>query len=215
MSSPGYRNWLMIRRVAGKDSMVDSVLNDCVDSRIIKEAKDIFLDKIVRIYVEAGLLASEDFDALSEILEIDKYVLMFYHDIYYDVHSLSRIHKVNHLAGIEDEDERNLKQWAMTNGIGFIKWRLGVGHKLSLQESLIDLQSDAYFRSKEAFFNSNTAEASQEGLKWSRQATTLAKLLSDISVDEDDAKAEFELALNKITEDDLELPSIANLREEP
>lgn len=210
--SPGYRYWLLCRSRRGQDNLVDAILDGFVEPSAIQECKEIYEDKLIRAYVEASLLATEDFPDISDTLEVDTHILMLYHDIYYAVHDLSRIKKTNHIAGIDDGAERNLKQWSMTNGMDFIKWRLGVTTQQSTVQSIVQLQADAYFRSKEAFFNSNGTIASSEGLKWSKQAAQLTKLLSEMGDSEsDDASDELRLALERITEDNIDLPGIEDL----
>ena len=202
----------MCRGVHGKDLLVDAILDGHVDYTAVAESKDMYEDKLMKSYVEACLLATEDFEDISETLEVDKHVIMLYHDIYYSVHDLSRIRKTRHLSKIEDSDERNLKQWSMTNGMDFIKWRLGLSTKKSTVDSIAQLQSDAYFRSKEAFFSSNGTTASIEGLKWSRQAVILTKLLSDLTGDDlEDASEDLGLELARLTEANIELPGIEDL----
>lgn len=212
MASPAYRNWLMTRAHRGRDYLVDAILDGHVEASVLKECKDIYDDRVVRLYVEASLLATEDFDDIAGALELDKHVLMIYHDIYYDVHSLSRIHKTRHLSKIEDNDERQLKQWSMTNGMDFIKWRLGLITKVGVMDSVVQLQADAYYRSKEAFFNGNTAQASQEGLKWSKQTVHLTRLIAELEgEDTDEATDDLSLELERITEGNIELPSLEDL----
>ncbi|CAL9984430.1 hypothetical protein VPHD148_0273 [Vibrio phage D148] len=210
--SPWYRNWLMCRKMKGYDLMVDAILDGHLEPSVLKECKDIYEDRLIKIYVEASLLATEDFELISNTLEIDKHVLMVYHDIYYNVHSLSRIHKTKHLSKIEDADERSLKQWSMTNGMDFIQWRMGLTTKISAMDSVISLQADAYYRSKEAFFNSNTTTASVEGLKWSKQAVHLTRLLAELEEeDTDEGMDELSLQLERITEENIDLPSLDDL----
>lgn len=210
--SPWYRNWLMCRGMKGHDHLVDAILDGHVDPAVVAECKDMYEDKLMKTYVEACLLATEDFEDISNALEVDVHVLMVYHDLYYNVHNLSRIRKTRHLSKIEDNDERNLKQWSMTNGMDFIKWRLGLITKQSTMDNIIQLQSDAYFRSKEAFFNSNGTVASVEGLKWSKQAVHLTRLIADLDEeDSDEASDELSLELDRLTEDTIDLPGIEDL----
>ena len=211
--SPGYRNWLMCRSTYGKDHLVDAILDGHVDYSFLAESKNMYEDKLLKSYVEACLLATEDFDDISETLEVDKHVIMLYHDLYYSVHDLSRIRKTQHLSKIEDNNERNLKQWSMTSGMDFIKWRLGLVTDKSAVDNIRQLQADAYFRSKEAFFSSNSTIASSEGLKWSKQAVILTKLLEEMSRDDlEDASDDLGLELDRLTELNINLPGIEDLK---
>lgn len=210
--SPWYRNWLMRRSMRGHDGLVDAILDHHVEPQVLSECKDIYEDKLMKTYVEASLLATEDFEDISGALEIEEHVLRIYHDVYYAVHDLSRIRKTRHLSKIEDSDERNLKQWSMTNGMDFIKWRLGILTQQSTMDSIVQLQSDAYFRSKEAFFNSNGTVASVEGLKWSKQAVHLTRLIADLEEeDTEEASDELSLELDRLTEENIVLPGIEDL----
>lgn len=213
IKSPGYRYWLLCRSKWGQDELVDSILNGFVDDQLLAECKDIYDDKLTKVYVEACLLATEDFEDIASALEISEHTLMLYHDLYYAVHDLSRIHKTRHLSKITDNDERNLKQWSLTSGMDFVKWRLGLLTKQSTLDSIIQLQSDAYFRSKEAFFNSNSTKAAAEGLKWSKQAASLAKLITELETgSSEDASDDLRIALAKISEDNIDLPGIEDLK---
>ena len=212
MAGPSYRNWLMCRRVEKRDHLVDAILDGYVDPSILKECKDIFEDRLIKLYVEASLLATEDFESISETLGLSVHVLTMYHDVYYDVHDLSRIHKTRHLSKIEDNDERNLKQWSMTSGMEFIRWRMGVSTKLSAMDSIVQLQSDAYFRSKEAFFNENSSTASIEGLKWSKQAVHLTRLIAELEEeDTEDAAEELNLELVRLNEENTNIIGLNDL----
>ena len=212
MAGPAYRNWLICRNKTGVDDLVDAVLYGYVEASVLKECRDIYEDRVVRLYVEASLLATEDYDLISKTLELDTHVLMMYHDIYYDVQGMSRVSKMTHLGKIEDADEKSLKQWSMTNGMDFVQWRMGLSTKLSPLDSISRLQADAYYRSKEAFFNSNSTVASSEGLKWSRQAASLTKLLSELSSGStDEAGDELSLELDRITENNIDLMSLSDL----
>ena len=203
----------MCRRLYGKDSLVDAILEGFVDYRILAECKDIYEDKLTKTYVEACLLATEDFSDIAETLQLDKFTLMMYHDIYYNVHDLSLIHKTQHLSNIDDQSERNLKQWSMTSGMDFVKWRLGLTTKQSMVDSIKHLHSDAFFRSKEAFFNSNTTGASAEGLKWSRQVIGLTRLLMDMeSGNSENAEDDLMLELDRIDENNNDIPGIEDLQ---
>lgn len=202
----------MCRKIYGKDSLVDAILEGLVDSRTLMECKGIYEDKVTKSYVEASLLATEDFEDISNTLELDKFTLMLYHDIYYSVHDFSLVHKTQHLSTIEDPADRNLKQWSLTNGMDFLKWRLGLTTKQSMVDSIKHLHADAFFRSKEAFFNSNTTGASSEGLKWSRQVISLTRLLMDMeSGDSESAEDDLILELDRINEENNTIPGIEDL----
>lgn len=203
----------MCRNLKGRDSLVDAIIDGYVDAEVLVEAKLIYEDKVVKAYVESCLLATEDFTAISDLLEIPVPVLTLYHDVYYDVHSLSRIHKVEHIASIDDINERTRKQWAFSQGLEYVAWRMGHTSKLSVSESIQELHSDAHYKAKEAFFSDSTSAVGQEGLKWHKQAVTLAKMLTELEVETDDVAAAFELALTRITEDNMNMPSISDLTE--
>lgn len=213
MSSPAYRNWLMCRRVRGKDHLVDAILDGYVDDASLLEAKMIYEDKVVKAYVESCILATEDFTTMSNLLEIPENTLTLYHDLYYDIHSLSRIHKVEHIASLPDENERIRKQWAFSQGLEYVAWRMGQSAQLSVSETIQDLHSDAYYKSKEAFFSDSTSAIGQEALKWHKQTVLLSKMLTDLEIETDDVAASFELALNRITEKTMDMPSIEDLME--
>ncbi len=211
MASPGYRYWALCRSKRG-DPIVEAILDGKVDSDLLDECKEIYEDKIIKIYVEASLLATTDYQAISNALEISEDALKLYHDVYYDVHSLSRVKKVRHLADIKDEDELSLKKWSLSSGMEFVQWRLGLSSSNNMMSNLVQLQADAYFRSREAFFNGNNTDAAAEGLKWSRQAAHLTKLIDDMTGEPEDAASDdLLLELEKLNEDTVVLNSIHDL----
>lgn len=212
--SVAYRNWLLTRNTRGKDPLVDSALDGYIEATVLTEAKELNANPVTKLYVEACLLATTDFDEISEILEIEPYTIQIYHDIYYDVHSLNRVQKVDHISEIADGDESKLKQWSLVNGLDFVKWRLGIIPTLSAKDSLEGLMADAYYRSKEAFFNGNSSVASREARHWSKHASDLAKQLALINIEGEDAGDSLELALSKITEDNNDIVDINDLKDD-
>ena len=61
----------MVRSIYGSDYLVDAILDGHVEPAVLKECKDMYDDKLMRLYVEASLLATEDFEDISDALEVE------------------------------------------------------------------------------------------------------------------------------------------------
>ena len=164
-----------------------------------------------RVYVEACLLATDDTDKISDILEVDPEVIEVYQKVYFDVAGLDKLSKLKIVELIEEDREKNLKMWAISQGIDFVSWRLGTVPKINPVEGLTSIYSDCFFKAKEAFYNPNTAESSKEGLKWAKQATDIARLLKLWVNDSDAASDDIRIALREITGEDISFPDIHSL----
>lgn len=167
-----------------------------------------------RVYVEACLLATPNVDEISELLQIPAEVLREYERTVFPYSHFDRLSKLELLDSIEDKQERELKLWAVTQGIDFIKWRLGFKIDISPVEGLKQLYADCIFKAKEAFFNPNSAEGSKEAMKWSNQAMWMAKLIKAWVTDSKEAIRDIEMALKEVSIDDIDVGNLDKLEKE-
>lgn len=207
------RSQLVAKGTSGQDEIVDIILSGSVPelADLYALSKDIFSDDVQRSYVEASLLTKATFSEIAETLEIPEEVIIMYHDMFYSVMPLTRLERLSVLTKEKNADIRQFKSWALTQGIEFIKWRIGGDAKVTPIGGLSSLFKDAYYKSKEAFFNANEAEASREAAKWTKQAAELARLLKAWTTDEDEARKDIEIALKSITEEDIKFEDIDEL----
>jgi hypothetical protein len=190
---------------------VDDILDGTIPKELVEEVTNLGRDKLVKTYVEASLIATKDLDAISDLMGLPLEVIQLYHDLYYSVHDLSRIHVVAHIATIGDPSELQMKKWALSAGLPFVTWRMGLLPDYDKTSILAQLCADAVYRSREAFFNGNTADASKEARHWSKHASALIKQLTDIEPEVDEAEEQLLLELEKITESNSNIMSIEDL----
>ena len=161
-------------------------------------AKVIQASEFTRVYLEASLLATSDVVQIAELFGIPIEVIQEYEKSLFPVFSLNRLQKLELVSKSKGSEELELKRWAVTQGFDFVKWRLGFKVEMSPVESMISMYSDCFYKSKEAFFSSNSDESSKEALKWVRQAAGLAQILKTWVTDSAEAKKDIELALSKV-----------------
>jgi hypothetical protein len=190
---------LVTRKILGKDSLVDKILQEpeSPEAELFAQARRINSNYLKRQYLEASLLASADLDKISELLEMPLPVIVMYRDMFYNVLGLDKLSKME-LLQLPDKGEGLLKMWALTQGLPFIEWRLGGKIVVSPIEGLQDLFTTCIYKSKEAMFNPNTSEASKESTKYIKLAMDLARLLKVWVMDSAAAKKDIELALMEV-----------------
>lgn len=194
----------------GVDATADLVLSNPTDY-LVETSKLLYEDYTYRTYIEAALLASRDSSAIAALFGVEKDLIEFYASVYYDVFQLTVIQRLRLVELCEDPNEKNLKLWGVSQGLDFLAWRLGFKVEISPVEGMKALYSDSFFKAKEAFFNSNSAEASKEALKWAKQAFDSAKVLKSWVSDMDEASKELELALKDLNADNINFGDISNI----
>jgi hypothetical protein len=207
-----YKLWKASTKEA--DPLVDALLEGKVERSLVDLIEIIYKDKIQRSFLEAALLASNDEDVIAELLELPVDGVRLYRDVYFDVAEVTKLQKLSHIERVKDGYEKGMKMWALAQGLQFIEWRFGNAVNISPVSGLTSLFSDCYYKSKEAYFNPNSAEASKEGIKWAKQATDIARLLKLWVTDGEEAMKDIEIALQKFTGDDIQFPSIEDLNNE-
>jgi len=200
----------------GLDPLADTILADenCPEAKMYKKGQELRDSKVRRNYIEACLLASDDFDKIGELLGLDPEFVKFYEYVFYNISILDRLERIELLDGEDD----NLKIWAFTQGLDFISWRLGRKVELSPVEGLKDLFNTCIYKSKEAMFNKNASEASKEATKWVKLSIDIARLLKLWVMDSAAARKDLEVALEKVVPnfgslDDLDLELDLNQEE--
>ncbi len=184
----------------GADPLVDSILSaqeGSAEKATFNRALDINRSSVKKRYVEACLLASNDFPRISKILEIPEEVIRTYSMVFYDVAGFDKLSRLE-LLDVNDKDEHLMKLWALSQGLDFIEWRLGKQVSISPIEGLKDLFTTAVFKAKESMFSGNSSEASKEGVKWTKMSMDIARLLKVWIMDTDAARKDIELALKEV-----------------
>lgn len=196
------RQYFIWKETKGKDELVDEILNnpDGPTGEMYKLVKDYHEDKLRRSYIEACLLASQDFDEIATLLEMDKAIIKMYYDIYYTVGGTDRLTKLE-LLDVKDSDEAVMKIWALSQGLDFVRWRLGKKVNISPVDGLTDLFNTCLYKSKEAIFNKNDSGASRESTKWVKLSMDIARLLKVWVMDSAGARRDIEIALREVIPD--------------
>jgi hypothetical protein len=185
--------------VKGADPLVDLLLSetDCPERAAYLKAIPIKESKLKKGYVEAALLCSDDFNAISHILEIPADVIEMYNHIFYDVIELDKLSKME-LLDVRDKTEAALKTWALSQGLSFLAWRMGKQVTISPVDGLVDLFTTCVYKSREAMFSGNASESSREATKWTKLSMDIARLLKLWTIDAGAAKKDLEIAIREV-----------------
>lgn len=204
-----------IRRIAkliekgqrGLDDVADLFLAEQKEEAV-QETLDLYRDARRRIYIEAALMGTEDLSRIVEIFGFPISVVRLYELAFFNMREVSRLDRLLHVESCEDEYEKNLKRWSMTQGVEFLAWRLGLKVELVPVDVVTTLQADCYFKAKEAFFNPNSAEASKEAMKWTRLAAQLSGVVKSWVSNNKEAMQDIELALQTLGAGDVNFGDI-------
>lgn len=192
------RELLVKSKTVGADSFVDKVLVEgSTEALLYAKAQALRKSNLKRSYIEACLLASQDFDKISEILEIELEVIVMYSLMFYDTIGLDKLSKME-LLEVSDTQERLLKLWALHQGLEFLAWRLGMKTEISPIQGLQELFSTAMYKAKEACFSGNATEESKAAAGWTKLSMDLARLLKAYTSDSNLAKKDLQLALEEV-----------------
>jgi len=207
---PNARQILLKRADIGKDELVDKILTqpDSPEAKLWPKCQDIFESRVKRGYVEASLMSGENFDKISEVLEIPIEVLKLYEKTCFDISGYDRLSKIDLLDKERDKDILVMKMWAMNQGLQFIEWRLGKKVEVSPLEGLSEMFTMCLYKSKEALFNGNAKTASIESTKWAKLSLDIARLLKIWVLDSDLARKDLELAIKEVVPDFTSLDDI-------
>lgn len=191
----------------GLDETADLFLAE-QKSEEVEAALRLYKDQTRRVYIEAALMGTEDLSRIVEIFGFPLEVVQLYEKAFFNVKELTRLDKLLHVEGCEDEYEKNLKRWSMTQGVEFLAWRLGMRVEIAPVDVVSTLQADCYFKAKEAFFNPNAAEASKEAMKWTKLAAQLSGVVKSWVSNNKEAMQDIELALQTLGASDVDFGNI-------
>lgn len=194
------RAFFIRRKEKGKDPLVDKILDepDSPEGQLYEKVKDVFDTKVKKRYIEAALIASSDFQAIADLLEIPVESVEFYSKIFFDVTGYDRLSKLDVIDKAKDTDEMIMKTWALHQGLSFIAWRLGKKVAVSPIDGLEELFNTCIYKAKEALFNPNASTASIESTKWAKLALDISRLLKVWVLDSDSAKRDIDLAIKEV-----------------
>lgn len=197
MALPHARLRLLESKSLRMDPLVDDILNGKLDAEY-RAAKRIYDSPIKKSYVESCMLATEDLEEIQETLDIPVATLNLYREIFYDVVGYNKLDKLEAIETADTAEESSMKLWALSQGMDFIRWRLGKAVSINPVEGLKDMFSTCVYKSKEALFSGNVAEASKEAVKWTKLSMDIARLLKHWTTDVSAARHDIELALSTI-----------------
>lgn len=196
---------LIKHKALGQDELVDSILSTSEDNKPVQilysRAKQIYTSPVKKNYVEACLLAERDLTKISDIVGVPIATLSIYRSIFFDVEGFDKLSLLELVDSVEDDSEKAMKLWALSQGLDFIAWRLGKQVNINPVEGLQEIFTLCVFKSKEAMFSGNAAESSKEATKWVKLSTDIARLLKMWVLDGSAARTEIELALASISPD--------------
>jgi hypothetical protein len=195
------RELFIKNKAIGADPTVDKILTEGTpEAALYAQALALKKRPLKKMYIEACLLASQDFPRIAEILELNIDVLTMYCYIFYDTVGLDKLSKME-LLEVSDRQEKLLKLWALHQGLDFLAWRLGMKTEISPIEGLQELFSTAMYKAKEACFSGNATEESKAAAAWTKLSMDLARLLKAYTTDGDMAKKDLQIALKDVVPD--------------
>lgn len=200
MTFPNARHHLIKNKTTGKDPLVDKLLEgEFVEE--YKHALAIYNSPIKKSYVEACMMASENITEIEDMLEIAYPILDIYRQVFFDVRGYNKLDKLEILELSDNDDEKSMKLWALSQGMGFISWRLGRNPVINPVSGLQDMFSTCVYKSKEAMFSGNVSASSVESTKWVKLSMDLARILKQWTTDSSAARQDIELALRDVIPD--------------
>lgn len=195
--------YLLIKnKSTGVDPLVDQILSGTEEDKqvflLYQKARQIYFSKVKQVYVESCLLASKDLVKISEIIEIPVDVLDMYRQIFFDVIALDKLSLLELVENCDEPKERSMKLWAISQGLDFIKWRLGSAVIVNPVDGLQELFTLSVYKSKEALF---APDSQGEANKWAKLSMELARILKTWVMDNNAARKDIELALQSVIPD--------------
>lgn len=200
MSAPDYRYKLICKKQTGQDTLVDSILTDTSAAPYV-DCLAIYKSKTRRSYMEACLMTGAPFEEISRVIEVPLDVISTYSQVFFNVRDLDQLSRLSLLEDRDEETDRMLKLWAVSEGLNFIAWRLGKASSISPTNALQSLFNMCIYKAKEGFFNPNSSKSSIEATKWAKLAMELGKLIKSWVHDGKEAKRDLELAIKEVVPD--------------
>ncbi len=193
------KHLLVRNKTLGVDDQVDAVLNAVQPNLgLYQKALATYTSGTKRGYFEACLIASQDTTKIAEVLETSVEAVDAYRDFFFNVKDKDKLDLLDIVDQEDDPSRRNMKLWAMSQGLDFIAWRLGKFVSINPVEGLKDMFTLCVYKTKEALFSSNASEASKESTKWAKLSMDLARILKVWVMDSDSARKDIEIALASI-----------------
>jgi hypothetical protein len=168
-----------------------------------------------RMYLEACLLTQAPLEDIADTLGYPLSVVQLYLERDYRVASASKMRKLEHIHSISDPEERNLKLWALTQGLSWVKWRLGLGSEVSPVNGLQMLLPDCVYKAKQAFFEANGTIDDAEARKWTMVSLAVSRQVKAWVTDKKDLLEDLELALKQIDAEDADIPNLSDIGDDP
>lgn len=167
-----------------------------------------------RMYLEACLLTQAPREEIADTLGYPLSVVQTYQDKDYPVASGSKMRKLEHIHSIPDTEERNLKLWALTQGMSWIRWRLGLGAEVSPVDGLQMLLPDCVYKAKQAFFEANGTIDDAEARKWTMVSLAVSRQVKAWVTDKKGLLEDLELALKQVDAADADIPTFADVQDD-
>ncbi len=161
-----------------------------------------------KILLEAALLTPAGDQELSELFQKGMDEIVKARKTFPEA-SLGRSEKLDYILSLSDKTERLHKLWAFSNGLDFVKWKLGVVPEMDPVEGLRKLFADCVMKSREGIYVSASAEEAKEAAKWTTLAVQIGRLLKSWIVDGNSAMLDLQIALKHVGVD--ELPSLSDI----
>jgi hypothetical protein len=146
------------------------------------------------IILKAALITGESDDKLAEVLGKSKEQIAKARADF-PACGYGRLDKLQYITEVENKSERVYLLWAYSNGLNFIKWKLGLIPDMDPVTAVKQLFTDTIMKSREAIYFSNTEEESKEATKWTALSVQLAKLLKSWVLDSEAAVHDLHIAL--------------------
>lgn len=202
MAAVHARFLLIKNKTTGVDPLVDSILaGDTQETGLYVKAREIYSSETQKMYVESSLIATQNLQEISDLLEIPLDVLSTYRQVFFNIEGFNKLQRLEVINDADSPDERAMKMWALSQGLDFISWRIGKPVSLNPVEGLKEMFTIATYKSKEAIFSANASESSKEATKWTKLSMDLARLLKAWVMDTDSARKDIELALKNVSPD--------------
>lgn len=199
MANLNAKHLLVRNKTTGVDFRVDAILDNVQPlADVYQKALKVLNSPIKKGYFEACLVASTDIQKIAEVLEVDPDVVTLYRDFFYDVSGMDKLDLLDLIHNEDDASNRNMKLWAMSQGLDFISWRLGKFVAVNPVEGLREMFTLCTYKTKEAMFSANASDSSKEATKWAKLSMDLARLLKAWVMDSDSARRDIEIALASI-----------------
>jgi hypothetical protein len=157
-------------------SVLNGTCKNPVAIDLTNEALTIYRENSMSREVLEGCLLCDDYtiEDIQIITGMSYELIEIYRLFCFDLKVFSyRLKKFEYVRTYKNDDYPDgalYKKWALSVGIRFFKWHLGIDNRLVPKEVLTNLIGDTFFRAKEHLNESLTSAVSKEALKWMKMA---------------------------------------------